>query len=205
MIQIRPFPSHPLIIPRGFLLDAWCYKEVFIVSIINFWMCMLKDIVLVFVNRSSSGDNIQNMLLQMTYRNHKFGFRDYNDLLFRTHQCKTFMWLFLKMQGTATSLFFWTVSCTIYDYVKYRPVSPPWITIWEVLLRLVSSGSIYCCVMFGAKELTMVQVKADGTLKYSLKHLLSASTTDELLCRTGSRPGDLLLMTAGSLHSVVRT
>lgn len=59
--------------------------------------------------------------------------------------------------------------------------------------------------MFGVKELTMVQVKADGTLRSSLKNLLSASTTDELLYRTGARPGDLLLMAAGSLHSVVRT
>lgn len=50
----------------------------------------------------------------------------------------------------------------------------------------------------------MVLVKADGTLKSPLKKLLSVSATDELLQTTGAKPGDLLLMAAGSLHTVVR-
>lgn len=50
----------------------------------------------------------------------------------------------------------------------------------------------------------MVLVKADGTLKSPLKKLLSVSATDELLQRTGAKPGDLLLVAAGSLHNVVR-
>ncbi|XP_068425102.1 aspartate--tRNA ligase, mitochondrial isoform X2 [Clinocottus analis] len=53
-----------------------------------------------------------------------------------------------------------------------------------------------------SQELSMVLVKADGTLKSPLKKLLSVSATDELLQRTGAGPGDLLLMAAGSLHSV---
>lgn len=52
------------------------------------------------------------------------------------------------------------------------------------------------------QELSVVQVKADGTLKSPLKKLLSVSATDELLQRTGAKPGDLLLMAAGSLHTV---
>lgn len=50
----------------------------------------------------------------------------------------------------------------------------------------------------------MVLVREDGTLKSPLKKLLSPSATDELLQRTGAEPGDLLLMAAGSLHTVVR-
>ena len=50
----------------------------------------------------------------------------------------------------------------------------------------------------------MVRVRADGTLKSPLKKLLSVSSTEELLSRTGAKPGDLLLMAAGSLHTVVR-
>ncbi|KAM6989133.1 aspartate--tRNA ligase, mitochondrial [Tautogolabrus adspersus] len=52
------------------------------------------------------------------------------------------------------------------------------------------------------QELSVVLVKADGTLKSPLKKLLSASTTEELLQRTAANPGDLLLIAAGSLHSV---
>lgn len=52
------------------------------------------------------------------------------------------------------------------------------------------------------QELSMVLVRADGTLKSPLKKLLSVSATDELLQRTGAKPGDLLLMAAGSLHTV---
>uniref|UniRef100_A0A8C9Z7U8 Aspartyl-tRNA synthetase 2, mitochondrial n=1 Tax=Sander lucioperca TaxID=283035 RepID=A0A8C9Z7U8_SANLU len=56
--------------------------------------------------------------------------------------------------------------------------------------------------MFCPKELSVLLVKADGTLKSPLKKLLSVSVTDELLQRTGAKPGDLLLMAAGSLHTV---
>ncbi|XP_049889745.1 aspartate--tRNA ligase, mitochondrial isoform X1 [Epinephelus moara] len=52
------------------------------------------------------------------------------------------------------------------------------------------------------QELSMVLVRADGTLKSPLKKLLSVSATEELLQRTGAKPGDLLLMAAGSLHTV---
>ncbi|XP_038574801.1 aspartate--tRNA ligase, mitochondrial isoform X1 [Micropterus salmoides] len=52
------------------------------------------------------------------------------------------------------------------------------------------------------QELSVVLVKADGTLKSPLKKLLSVSATDELLQRTGAKPGDLLLVAAGSLHTV---
>lgn len=50
----------------------------------------------------------------------------------------------------------------------------------------------------------MVLVKADGTLKSPLKKLLSVSATDGLLKKTGAKPGDLLLIAAGSLQTVVR-
>ncbi|KAM3605351.1 uncharacterized protein V6R79_024373 [Siganus canaliculatus] len=50
--------------------------------------------------------------------------------------------------------------------------------------------------------LSVVLVKADGTLKSPLKKLLSDSARDDLLRRTGAKPGDLLLMVAGSLHTV---
>ncbi|XP_070774610.1 aspartate--tRNA ligase, mitochondrial [Enoplosus armatus] len=52
------------------------------------------------------------------------------------------------------------------------------------------------------EELSVVPVKADGTLKSALKKLLSVSATEELLQRTGAKPGDLLLLAAGSLNSV---
>ncbi|XP_019954842.2 aspartate--tRNA ligase, mitochondrial [Paralichthys olivaceus] len=52
------------------------------------------------------------------------------------------------------------------------------------------------------QELSVVLVRADGTLKSPLKKLLSVSSTEELLSRTGAKPGDLLLMAAGSLHTV---
>lgn len=50
----------------------------------------------------------------------------------------------------------------------------------------------------------MVSVKPDGTLKSRLRKLLSVSAADELLQRTGLKPGDLLLLAAGPLHTVVR-
>ncbi|TNN51365.1 Aspartate--tRNA ligase, mitochondrial [Liparis tanakae] len=52
------------------------------------------------------------------------------------------------------------------------------------------------------QELSVVLVRADGTLKSPLKKLLSGSATDELLQRTAARPGDLLLLAAGPLPSV---
>ncbi|XP_053294655.1 aspartate--tRNA ligase, mitochondrial [Pleuronectes platessa] len=52
------------------------------------------------------------------------------------------------------------------------------------------------------QELSVVRVRADGTLKSPLKKLLSVSSTEELLSRTGAEPGDLLLMAAGSLDTV---
>lgn len=65
-----------------------------------------------------------------------------------------------------------------------------------------------CCVLhiwvfFCPKELSVVPVKEDSTLKSPLKKLLSVSVTEELLKRTGAKPGDLLLIAAGSLHTVV--
>ncbi|XP_055359682.1 aspartate--tRNA ligase, mitochondrial isoform X2 [Betta splendens] len=63
-----------------------------------------------------------------------------------------------------------------------------------------------CCVLhvclFCPKELSVVLVKEDNTLKSPLKKLLSVSVTEELLKRTGAKPGDLLLMAGGSLHTV---
>ncbi|XP_074545720.1 aspartate--tRNA ligase, mitochondrial [Halichoeres trimaculatus] len=53
------------------------------------------------------------------------------------------------------------------------------------------------------QELSVVQVKADGTLKSPLKKLLSASAADELLLqKTEASPGDLLLIAAGPLQAV---
>lgn len=49
----------------------------------------------------------------------------------------------------------------------------------------------------------MVLVKEDNTLKSPLKKLLSVSATEELLKRTGAKAGDLLLIAAGPLHTVV--
>ncbi len=49
----------------------------------------------------------------------------------------------------------------------------------------------------------MVLVKTNGTLKSPLKKLLSVSATDEMLQRTGAKLGDLLLMAAGTFHTVV--
>uniref|UniRef100_A0A8C4DQW0 Aminoacyl-transfer RNA synthetases class-II family profile domain-containing protein n=1 Tax=Dicentrarchus labrax TaxID=13489 RepID=A0A8C4DQW0_DICLA len=61
--------------------------------------------------------------------------------------------------------------------------------------------SFFMC-MICPKELSVVLVNEDGTLKSVLKKLLSVSVTDELLQRTGAEPGDLLLIAAGSLHTV---
>lgn len=63
--------------------------------------------------------------------------------------------------------------------------------------------SFSSCVCY-LQELSLVLVKPDGTLKSALKKLLSVSARDELLQRTGAKPGDLLLMAAGSLNTVVR-
>ncbi|XP_041658471.1 aspartate--tRNA ligase, mitochondrial isoform X2 [Cheilinus undulatus] len=52
------------------------------------------------------------------------------------------------------------------------------------------------------QELSVVLIKADGTLKSPLKKLLSPSATEELLKRTSAKPGDLLLIAAGSLQTV---
>uniref|UniRef100_A0A8D2ZFE0 Aminoacyl-transfer RNA synthetases class-II family profile domain-containing protein n=1 Tax=Scophthalmus maximus TaxID=52904 RepID=A0A8D2ZFE0_SCOMX len=49
----------------------------------------------------------------------------------------------------------------------------------------------------------VVLIRADRTLKSPLKKLLSVSSTEELLSSTGAKPGDLLLIAAGSLHTVV--
>ncbi|XP_077392933.1 aspartate--tRNA ligase, mitochondrial [Festucalex cinctus] len=47
------------------------------------------------------------------------------------------------------------------------------------------------------QEVSMVLVRADGTLKSPLKNLLSASATDAVLRKTSAKPGDLLLIAAG--------
>ncbi|XP_071762374.1 aspartate--tRNA ligase, mitochondrial [Centroberyx gerrardi] len=52
------------------------------------------------------------------------------------------------------------------------------------------------------QELSVVLVKADGTLKSPLRKLLSVTATDQLLQRSGAKPGDLLLISAGSLNTV---
>ncbi|XP_040911801.1 aspartate--tRNA ligase, mitochondrial [Toxotes jaculatrix] len=52
------------------------------------------------------------------------------------------------------------------------------------------------------QELSVVLVRGDGTLKSPLKKLLSAFDTEELLNKAGAKPGDLLLMAAGPLHTV---
>ena len=48
-----------------------------------------------------------------------------------------------------------------------------------------------------------MQLREDGTLNSPLKKLLSPEARAALLQRTGSSPGDLLLIAAGSLHAVV--
>uniref|UniRef100_A0A671VWB0 Aspartyl-tRNA synthetase 2, mitochondrial n=1 Tax=Sparus aurata TaxID=8175 RepID=A0A671VWB0_SPAAU len=63
-------------------------------------------------------------------------------------------------------------------------------------------GSIQAIKVTSAAEVSMVLVKPDGTLKSPLKKLLSVSAADELLQRTGAKPGDLLLVAAGPLHTV---
>lgn len=63
---------------------------------------------------------------------------------------------------------------------------------------------LVCLSLFATQELSLVQVRENGTLNSPLKKLISPKTTAELLQRTGSRPGDLLLIAAGSLHTVVR-
>ncbi|KAM7401335.1 hypothetical protein PAMA_005501 [Pampus argenteus] len=52
------------------------------------------------------------------------------------------------------------------------------------------------------QELSVVLVRADGTLKSPLRKLLSVSAAEDLLKKTGAKPGDLLLIAAGSLHAV---
>lgn len=72
-------------------------------------------------------------------------------------------------------------------------------------LRLLQRFGLSLCVsMFATQELSLVQVRENGMLNSPLKKLISPKTTAELLQRTGSRPGDLLLIAAGPLHTVVR-
>ncbi|KAK5607091.1 aspartyl-tRNA synthetase 2, mitochondrial [Crenichthys baileyi] len=52
------------------------------------------------------------------------------------------------------------------------------------------------------QELSLVLVREDGTLKSPLKKLIPDSVTEDLLRRTEAKPGDLLLLAAGSLHTV---
>ncbi|XP_061587053.1 aspartate--tRNA ligase, mitochondrial [Cololabis saira] len=52
------------------------------------------------------------------------------------------------------------------------------------------------------QEVSLVLVRPDGTVKSPLKKLLSASVTDDLLRTTGAQAGDLLLLAAGSRHTV---
>lgn len=66
-------------------------------------------------------------------------------------------------------------------------------------------ASFLCVLSFAAQELSLVQLREDGTINSPLKKLLSPQSTEELLRRSGSRPGDLLLIAAGSLHTVVRS
>nr|XP_061795422.1 aspartate--tRNA ligase, mitochondrial-like [Nerophis lumbriciformis] len=47
------------------------------------------------------------------------------------------------------------------------------------------------------QELSLLLVRADGTLKSPLKKLLSTSATDALFKKTGAEPGDLVLIAAG--------
>uniref|UniRef100_A0A673AWN4 Aminoacyl-transfer RNA synthetases class-II family profile domain-containing protein n=1 Tax=Sphaeramia orbicularis TaxID=375764 RepID=A0A673AWN4_9TELE len=62
----------------------------------------------------------------------------------------------------------------------------------------VPSGAVRAT---SALHLSLVLVRADGSLKSPLKKLLSVSATDDLLQTTGAKPGDLVLMAAGSLHT----
>lgn len=72
-------------------------------------------------------------------------------------------------------------------------------------LRLLERfGLSFRVSLFATQELSLVQVRENGMLNSPLKKLISPKTTMELLQRTGSRPGDLLLIAAGSLHTVVR-
>ncbi|XP_034039192.1 aspartate--tRNA ligase, mitochondrial [Thalassophryne amazonica] len=52
------------------------------------------------------------------------------------------------------------------------------------------------------QNFSAVLVRPDGILKSPLKKLLSDTATSELLQRTGAKPGDLLLISAGPLHTV---
>uniref|UniRef100_A0A673ATP3 Aminoacyl-transfer RNA synthetases class-II family profile domain-containing protein n=1 Tax=Sphaeramia orbicularis TaxID=375764 RepID=A0A673ATP3_9TELE len=66
----------------------------------------------------------------------------------------------------------------------------------------VPSGAVRATsALFCPQELSLVLVRADGSLKSPLKKLLSVSATDDLLQTTGAKPGDLVLMAAGSLHT----
>lgn len=79
---------------------------------------------------------------------------------------------------------------------------------WPFRLSNWPSPDLNACrqhvLLFAAQELSLVQLREDGTLNSPLKKLLSPKTREELLLRTGSGPGDLLLIAAGSLHTVVR-
>uniref|UniRef100_A0A673AWI5 Aminoacyl-transfer RNA synthetases class-II family profile domain-containing protein n=1 Tax=Sphaeramia orbicularis TaxID=375764 RepID=A0A673AWI5_9TELE len=61
----------------------------------------------------------------------------------------------------------------------------------------VPSGAVRATsALFCPQELSLVLVRADGSLKSPLKKLLSVSATDDLLQTTGAKPGDLVLMAA---------
>lgn len=76
------------------------------------------------------------------------------------------------------------------------------------VLKIIHTSFAFAFVFFSpvsrVKEVSLVLVKTDGTLKSPLKKLLSVSVTEDLLRRTEAKPGDLLLMAAGSLHTVVQ-
>ncbi|KAJ3594899.1 hypothetical protein NHX12_004204 [Muraenolepis orangiensis] len=55
--------------------------------------------------------------------------------------------------------------------------------------------------VFG-QELSVVVLRADGSLKSALSKHLSPADTEGLLGKMGARPGDLLLVSACSLHTV---
>lgn len=56
---------------------------------------------------------------------------------------------------------------------------------------------------FFPKEVSVVLVKADGALKSPLNRLMPASAKQQLLQMAQARPGDLLLISAGTQECVV--
>ena len=53
------------------------------------------------------------------------------------------------------------------------------------------------------QDLSVLLVKADGTLKSPLSRLLCGPAREQLLQTAQARPGDLLLLSAGPLDTVV--